>query len=421
MNPQDMSDDELMKYAGISSDVTDQELMNIAGLKSDLPHSENILQRAASAIRPVLGPHMQAAGGAINTAGFGLPGLAMDKMLPQGAKDFMKPQGIGEKIGRGVGNIGGFMLGGPEQLAAKGATKLLPKGANAFVKGITKGGASMASLSPVAMAEGSSPGVEALKIGAGGLAQGTVEGLAPYAHKALKEVGPFMNSVGKLKRMGKGETKIQESARAALFKNRANLTDEFEKDLSNLPEAIHDIEENILRIDLLSKYNPSLQSQINKSGMMKQLIKKPELAKDLTTKQFQALRNEFGKGVNYKSGSLDSTVRDVLDELRFKQAEPFPDAMQALRDKYGKGIEAFKNVRSKFSKNALTGNIRNRFQNNPEILKDVKTALPEGNFKEIDTLGKHERIKNTGYGIAKGLGLSGVGLGAAKWLFGSKD
>jgi len=254
-------------------------------------------------------------------------------------------------------------------------------------------------------------------MGGGALAKKTGEAVQSGA----KKTGAFMKSIEKLKGMSKGDTSIPEKARAGLFQNRAKLVTDFENDLSKLPEASHDISENVKRIGTLAEFNPALKAQIDKSPMMQRLIKTPEIAKDLTTKQFQDIRNEFGKGVNYSSGKADSTVRDVLDELRFKQAEPFPEAMQALRDKYGKGIEAFKTVRGKFSKNALTDNIRSRFKNNPEILKDVKTALPEEVFNEIDTLGKHERIKNTGLAVGKGLGLSGVGLGAAKWLFGNKE
>jgi len=243
--------------------------------------------------------------------------------------------------------------------------------------------------------------------------------VASSGKKAVSEVGPFMKSIGKLRKMEKGDTALQEGFRKSLFKNRAKLSTEFEKDLSNLPDATHDISDMVQRIASQAQFNPSVQSQIGKSSMMQNLIRHPELGRNISTKEFQALRNEFGKGVNYSSGKVDSSVRDILDDLRFKQAEPFPEAMASMREKYGKGIEAFKEVRPMFSKKSLEGNIRKGF-GNAEVKKALKEAAPEV-ADEMLQIGKHATAANTGYSIAKGLGLSGAGLGALKWLSGKKE
>lgn len=218
--------------------------------------------------------------------------------------------------------------------------------------------------------------------------------------KGISEVGPFMKSVSKLRNMEKGGTELQEGFRKSLFSSRASLTDNFEKDLANLPEASHDISDIIERISTQARYNPSVQSQINKSPMMKMLIEKPELGKGISTKAFQDIRNEFGKGVNYTSGKVDSSVRDIMDELRFKQAEPFPEAMKELRNKYGKGIEAFKEIRPMFGKKNLEGNIRKGF-GNAEVKKSLKEALPKDVVDEILQIGKHNIASETTKEVAK--------------------
>jgi len=111
----------------------------------------------------------------------------MDKMLPQGAKDFLAPQGARETLSRAGGNIGGFIFGGPEQLAAKGVAKFLPQGANILARsarGFGKGTAAMGSLElPQVLAGEKSPqsGIGTSLLG--GALQGTGEAVAPFAAK----------------------------------------------------------------------------------------------------------------------------------------------------------------------------------------------------------------------------------------------
>src|SRR3990167_5297292 len=239
-----------------------------------------------------------------------------------------------------------------------------------------------------------------------------------------KEISPFIKSISKLKKMEKGDVSIQERFRKSLFDKRASLTKEFEEDLSKLPEASHDIEEIVSKIDIQSQYNPSIKSQIQKSPIMRILLKKPSLTKNISTKQFQDLRNELGKGINYKSGKIDSSLRDLLDELRFKQAEPFPEEMAKLRTKYAEGIEAFKEVRPMFSKKSLESNIKKGFGGS-EIRKSIEKALPGEEGKEILRIGKHNLIKNMILDVAKkSLPFTGATIGgiyALGKLSGRKD
>jgi len=150
-------------------DISDayENAKSLKGTPGNIGSSEGLLKKAMGIGREVLGPHMQAAGGLINTAGFGLPGLVMDKTLPQGAKDYLKPQGAGEQIGRTVGDIGGlFMPGGGPAAVGKMAGKIIPKATSPFLRGAGIAAAEQASMSPVELASGkTSLGREAAEIG----------------------------------------------------------------------------------------------------------------------------------------------------------------------------------------------------------------------------------------------------------------
>lgn len=137
MNPEEMSDDELMKFAGISPDITDQELMSIAGLKSQgMPHPENILQRVArkiSEISPQQAGYEIIGGTGPLDLGQGLGMMATGNPFSKGLNKTAQAEGI-RKTGAG-GNIaldilsdpmtyGGLAEGG--SMAKSGAKKIFP-------------------------------------------------------------------------------------------------------------------------------------------------------------------------------------------------------------------------------------------------------------------------------------------------------
>lgn len=204
-----MSDDELEQIAGGSSSsglesMSEEQLRQISGMPNSVqgrsvPAYGNILQRAADSIRQVVGPHYQAAGGMLNTASFGLPGLAVDKFAPQGFKDFIKPQGDAEQIGRTTGDIGGFFLpgGGPARVGAK-AAGLASKAPQFMQKALGTGlraGAEVGSLSPAALlSDDSSFGTEAMKIGGAAIGAPILQKVIPPTVKAVAGAGKFLGN-----------------------------------------------------------------------------------------------------------------------------------------------------------------------------------------------------------------------------------
>lgn len=162
----------------------DEVMSQIEAKFGHIQNSESMLSRAAKIGRSIFGPQAQAIGGAVNTAGFGLPGLALNKFASPEIKQYMEPQGFAEETGRAIGDIGGFMAGGPMKLAGKGALKLAPK-AGRFTKGFIEGSGATASLSPSELAQGSSPEHEAFKIGGAGMLGGALERVPNLFMKGL--------------------------------------------------------------------------------------------------------------------------------------------------------------------------------------------------------------------------------------------
>lgn len=66
----------------------------------------------------------------INSAGFGLPGYMLGKL----GYEIPDPISTAGKIGSGVGNLAGFIAGGPAKLGGKVASKLIPRAIGATTK-----------------------------------------------------------------------------------------------------------------------------------------------------------------------------------------------------------------------------------------------------------------------------------------------
>ena len=249
------------------------------------PKTENLLQRMGKAAREVVGPSAQFSGGLIDSAGFGLPGLAMDKMLPDSAKEYLNPQGAGEQIGRTAGNIGGFVLGGPEQLAAKGAKGLIP-GAGKFLKGAAGGAAGTASLAPASMMSGdSSLEEEGLRTLGGGLLGGSLEALPNAFFK-----GAFRKNIKreKLESLNKDLASTKEQVKqSGKTYDATSLLDELEKIKDGMAPAVQGkaTELNKWISDLRSRTQSAILSPSGKP------VSKPPI---MTADEVRQMESELG-------------------------------------------------------------------------------------------------------------------------------
>jgi hypothetical protein len=178
-------------YVNLPEDNMDDPYANLPD-DNVIDHPENILKKAAKGLESFKDFSKSAQYGFINTASFGIPEMIEKRTGMQISPETENP------AGETVGDILGFMAGGPE-IVGKGAAKLLPK-ANAFVKGATKMGAGTASLSPANLMSGdSSLEKEGVKVGAASLLGGSLEGASSalfkgtfgknIAHKQMQTLG----------------------------------------------------------------------------------------------------------------------------------------------------------------------------------------------------------------------------------------
>jgi len=206
--PQEVIDDLMNDEDFLSLDEAGQDEI-LAGIQAKLgvtDRPENILQKVAKAGQSFQDFSDQAMYGATNMATFGLPDLIESKtgfkMSPG------EPEGTAQHIGRGIGDVAGFAMGGPEALAGKVGGKI----ANPLLRGMAKGGVGMAGFSPVNLAKGdSSLGEEATKIGAGAGIGGALESVFPAVSNAF-----FRKNISKEKAdaLGSELGKIKESIKS---------------------------------------------------------------------------------------------------------------------------------------------------------------------------------------------------------------
>ena len=226
-----------------------------------------------------------------------------------------------------------------------------------------------------------------------------------------------------LRAIEKGSVELQGLTRSAANKTYFGRTAEFDRGLESIakkyPNTSHEITEEVGRLNYLSEFNPNIKLQINKSNIAQRLIsslntENPSIS--ISTKEFQELRNQLGKGINLQSDKVDWQLRDLLGDFKLKQAEPFPKELGAVREKFAKVKQSYKTIKPKLSENSLTGNIKHGF-GNQEVRNRLKNLLPEDLYNRIVAVGKTsenvEEFKRALPWIAGigGLGAAGYSLG----------
>lgn len=147
------------------------------------PH-ENILQKAMKATSQVgqefLDQGNQFGYGFTDEATLGAPSVAKKFGLNM---DPGEPKNIMQGVARGAGRVGGFAYGLPEHIAASAVKGI----GNPLIRGMAKGGVSMASLSPAGLASGESDlPTEGKRIGIGTLTGGVFGAGEAVGDKANK-------------------------------------------------------------------------------------------------------------------------------------------------------------------------------------------------------------------------------------------
>jgi len=209
--------------------------------------SGNVLHRAASGIKGFTNFTDQAMYGLANTATLGLPNLIEKKTgFPMSPGE---PKGVSQQIGRGIGDIAGFGMGGPEMIGGKVAKGI----ANPLLRGLARGTSSMASGSPAAIASGdSSLGKEAIKTGFGSVLGGATESIFPAVSNAFfrkniskAKIDDLGNEIGSIKESIKNNPTATHDATGLWVKLSDiydNAAPEVQRKLGSMKRWINDIE-----------------------------------------------------------------------------------------------------------------------------------------------------------------------------------
>ncbi len=286
--PQQVVDDLMNDNDFLSLDEAGQdEILSEIQRKLDISQpSENILQKAAKAAQGFDSFTEQAMYGATNMATFGLPDLIEKKTgFPMSPG---KPEGTAQHIGRGIGDVAGFAMGGPEAIAKNVGNKI----ANPLLRGMVKGGSQMAAFSPANLAGGdSSLSEEGLKVGGGAALGGVVESAFPLASNVF-----FRKNIAKDKAdaLGAELGKIKDSIKAnpsathdatGLWVKLKDIYDqaapEVQRKLGSMKRWIDDIEASggTVHPDFIRQMEEELGSQakfMSQKGGFFQFLSKPK-------------------------------------------------------------------------------------------------------------------------------------------------
>ena len=233
----------------------------------------------------------------------------------------------------------------------------------------------------------------------------------------------------------KSGTGIQEGVRDLVNSKFLGKTKSFDAELSNLPDATHDVTDIVNSLKQKAELNPAIKDAIENSPIAKKLIYgdasgagkildaqgRPlaeqvadQSNKVVDTKTLQNLRNELGKRFDYINPKHDWQLGSVLSDLRLKQAEPFPKEMGKIATDYKDTINNYKAVRQRLSPANLGNNLLKGFggEGGAELRKSLDYFLgPKSqSIRNIYESGeKLKTLKEIGKDVGLGAGLTGVG------------
>lgn len=173
--------------------------------------------------------------------------------------------------------------------------------------------------------------------------------------------------------------------------------------------------------------NPGLAGQINgiirgvkdpdKAKLITEIIEDPSKAKNLTLQQSNDIKTAIqnspsiatklkqGKFAQYTPGDLE--VLDLLDNVKLKQGEVFPELAE-IRKPYADYMQNYNQVKNMFKPGTLIGKIKNGF-GDEEKTSMVQHVLPGATSDQIDNVRKILSLGKTAK-VAAGVGASGIGV-----------
>lgn len=283
---------------------------------------------------------------------------------------------------------------------------------------------------------------DAANLGAAGKTIGVLAKSAsaiPIVNKGITAVGDLANKaksglfdLAKANQQLKNPVALDSDIRGQLFSQKTQIGKNFESDLNKLiaskPYDSVNLQEPVSAMRSAmddANTNPGLASQIKSvirtiknpdaAKTLNEIIDDPSKASNLTLKQSQDLKIAIqnspsikmklsqGKFANYTQGDLE--LLDLLDNVKLKQAENFPELAQ-VRKPYADYMQNYNQVKSMFKPSQLLQNVQSNFGPNAVTESMARKALPDATNKQIDNIRKVIALKKAG---KWGAGLAGVG------------
>ena len=126
-----------------------------------------------------------------------------------------------------------------------------------------------------------------------------------------------------------------------------------------------------------------------------------------TIKKIPTIKRKLDKGKLANWESQDLPLLDILDDVRSRQLEAFPE-LSEVNKAYAQVIGDYNFVKSKFARGRLLRNIKNNFGNDPDTLDAINKLLDP---KVVSQIGGYRKVINF-LGLTKNTAVA-TGVGAA--------
>lgn len=271
---------------------------------------------------------------------------------------------------------------------------------------------------------------------------------ANYAGAALiKGGGQLLGDVGKgIGDLLEGAKNVKDPAafaqnvRSALFtqkqqvgKNFGNAVEKLSQANPNVGVDLSEPAQSLKNAMADQENNPGLAGQVksivrgikdpDKAKLINDIIDDPSKASNLTLQQSNDIKTAIqnspsiasklkqGKFAQYTPGDLE--VLDLLDNVKLKQGEVFPE-LADIRKPYAEYMQNYNQVKNMFKPGTLIGKIKNGF-GDEEKTAMVQHVLPGATSDQIDNVRKILSLGNTAKSVGKEVGkaIPYIGTGAA--------
>lgn len=247
--------------------------------------------------------------------------------------------------------------------------------------------------------------------------------LPPAAIMANKGVNFLKNIPGAMNQIKRNFKNIQDPAlfgqqtREALFNAKRTVGQTFGNELDDLikakPNESVDLSNDFGRINAAMndvENNPGLSTQIksifnrvrnpNDAAMLKKFIDNPSSASSVSLADSQKLKvaiqnapdiaTKLAKGKFADYNPADLEILDLLDNVKLRQAEIFPELTQ-IRKPYSDFMKNYDIVKNDFKPRNLLQKVRSGF-GNEEIQKIINTIIPDKTVKDIVGFRNAEKV-----------------------------